>query len=142
MTVLIYDRKDELLAWAAEKIGIRAFRDDAQAIGLERDGRLCAVVVFDNFTTHDANMHIASDGTGHWLNRKLLAAAFSYPFIQCKLPRVSGMVAEINTRALRFDERIGFRREGYHPDACADGAVISLGLLRKNCVFIPKEYRQ
>lgn len=142
MAEIIYGDKERLLAWAAEKIGIRAFRSDAQAIGLERNGELCAVTVFDNFSSMDCNMHVASDGSKHWLNREYLTHSFAYPMIQCDLPRVSGMVAESNKAALRFDEHIGFKREGYHPNACADGAIISLGLMRSDCKYIPKEARK
>lgn len=142
MAEIIYGDTERLLAWAAEKIGIGAFRDDAQAIGLERDGKLVAVTAYDNFTTHDCYMHVASDGSGNWLNRTFLKHSFAYPFITCDKPRVSGMVAEVNKAALRFDEHLGFKREGYHPNACADGAMISLGLMRKDCIYIPKEYRK
>lgn len=139
---LIYDRREELLAWAAEKIGIRAFRDDAQAIGLERGGKLVGVAVLDGFSSHDCFMHVASDGSGHWLTAGFLRAVFAYVFIQCGLPRASSPIAESNTKALAFNLHLGFKREGYHPEACSTGAVITTGLLRKDCIYIPKEYRQ
>jgi RimJ/RimL family protein N-acetyltransferase len=141
-TRLIYDERERLLAWSAEKIGIGAFRSDAQAIGLARDDAVVAVVVFDTFSSHDCFMHVASDGGGHWLTREFLKRAFVYPFVQCGLPRVSSPIAESNTKALAFNLHLGFAREGYHPDACSTGAVITTGLLRKNCIYIPKEYRK
>lgn len=129
------------MAWAIEHIGIEGFRPDAKAIGLEREGNLVAVVVFDNFSTCDAYMHIASDGTRRWMNKSLLLAAFAYPFIQLKLKRLTGLVLETNENALNFDQHIGFEIEGRHPDADPKGALISLGLMRRNCRFIPIEER-
>ena len=132
---LIYGEEDRLLPWAAARIGIPAFRRDAYSLGLERDGELVAVVVFDCFSECDANMHIASDGTGRWMNKALLLAAFSYPFGQLGLRRVTGIVPAKNEAALKFDENLGFVREGYHKNALPDGDTISLGMLRENCRF-------
>lgn len=140
-TRLIYGEENRLLPWAKDRIGINGFRRDAYSIGLERDGDLVAVVVFDCFSDADVNMHIASDGSRHWMNKSLLVAAFAYPFIQLGMRRVTGLVPASNHKALAFDEHIGFVREGYHPHALPSGDTVSLGLLRENCRFIPKEYR-
>lgn len=139
---VIYGDEVRMLPWALEKIGLAAFRPDARAIGMEKDGELVAVVVFDNFSDVDCHMHIASDGTRRWMNRELLVRTFAYPFIQLGLARVTGMVEEGNDAALRFDEHLGFQREGYHPQAGSDGrAMISLGLLRESCRFVPDQFK-
>ena len=140
-TRLVYGEEHRLLPWAQERIGIRSFRRDAYTIGLERNGELVAVVVFDGFSDVDVNMHIASDGTRQWMSKELLVAAFAFPFIQLRMNRVTGMVPASNTQALAFDEHIGFVREGFHPKAMPNDDIVSLGLLRENCRFIPKEYR-
>lgn len=138
MANLIYGQEDRLLPWAQDRIGV-AFRRDAYTLGLEKGGELVAVVVFDNFSECDCNMHIASDGTKSWMNKSLLLAAFAYPFAQLGLLRLTGMVPADNADALAFDENIGFVREGYHPKAGPGGKdLISLGLMRENCRFIPK----
>lgn len=134
---LIYGCEDRLLPWAGARVGV-AFRADAYTIGLERNGQLAAVVVFDTFSEADCCMHIASDGTRAWMNKSLLVAAFAYPFVQLGLRRVTGMVPASNAEALAFDEHIGFVREGYHPHALPDDDLVSLGLLRERCRFIPK----
>lgn len=133
---LIYGNEDRLLPWAQTRIGA-TFRRDAYTIGLERDGQIAAVVVFDGFGETDCAMHIASDGTRAWMNKSLLLSAFAYPFEQLGLLRVTGMVPADNEAALAFDENLGFVREGYHPQAGPGGKdLISLGLLRKNCRFV------
>ena len=138
MARLIYGEEDRLLPWAQERIGV-SFRRDAYAIGLEKAGKIVAVVVFDNFSECDCNMHIASDGTRAWMNKSLLVSAFAYPFLQLRFNRVTGLVPAHNEAALAFDEHLGFVREGYHPKAGPDGGdLISLGMLRENCRFIPK----
>lgn len=137
-TTLIYGQEDTLLTWAQERIGV-TFRPDATTIGLEKDGALVAVVVYDGFSETDCNMHIASDGTRAWMNKALLLSAFAYPFVQLGLLRVTGLVPAHNAAALAFDEHLGFVREGYHPKAGPGGSdLISLGMLRDTCRFIPK----
>lgn len=139
MNKLIYGEDERLLPWAAERIGGIQFRADARTIGYARDGEIMAVVVFDGFSDADCNMHIASDGTRRWLTRELLIAAFAYPFTQCGFRRVTGLVPAKNLDALRFDQHLGFRREGYHPSAAKNGGdLISLGMLREWCRFLPK----
>jgi len=115
------------------------FRADARFIGYERDGELVAVTGFDGFSLVDCYMHVASDGTGRWLTREFLAASFAYPFIQCNMRRVTALVPAKNAQALKFDQHLGFRREGYHPQAADDGGdLISLGMLRENCRYLPR----
>lgn len=138
---VIYGQDETLIPWASQRIGLDSFRPDAKAIGQERDGEVVAVVVFDGFSDVDCCMHIASDGSRKWLTRELLTRAFAYPFIQLGLRRVTGLVPADNADALRFDEHLGFVREGYHPNATKSGDLISLGLLRENCRFIPARYR-
>jgi len=141
MSHLIYGDDERCLAWAQERVGVK-FRRDATAIGLERDGALRAVVVFDAFSETDAQMHIASDGTKAWMSKSLLLAAFGFPFTQLGLLRLTGLVPADNAAALAFDENIGFVREGYHPKAGPCGKdLISLGLQRSTCRFIPLENR-
>lgn len=140
-TELIYGQEERLIPWALERIGLTSFRRDAYTIGLERDGELVAVVVFDTFSDCECCMHIASDGTGRWMSKSLLVAAFSYPFTQLGLRRVTALVPAHNRKALEFDENLGFVREGYHKNALPNGDMISLGLLREKCRFIPKEHQ-
>ncbi len=137
MSKLIYGQEDKLLPWAQERIGV-TFRRDAYTLGLEKNGKLVAVVVYDCFGEVDCNMHIASDGTAAWMNKSLLVSAFAYPFVQLGFNRVTGLVPAKNEAALKFDEHLGFVREGYHPKAGKDDDIISLGMLKENCRFIPK----
>ena len=95
MATIIYGHEETLLPWAQERVGV-PFRRDAYTLGLERNGSLVAVVVFDNFSDADCNMHVASDGTRSWLSKGLLLATFAYPFTQLGLRRVTAMVPAKN----------------------------------------------
>ncbi len=130
-----------LMQWAAEKIGISGFDSGAKAIGVMRDNRICGAVIYDSFTDVDCQMHVASDGSGHWMTRQFLRAAFEYPFCQLGYKRVTAPIAESNKRARVFVLNLGFKQEGYHPYGAKDGALISHGMLRENCRYIPPSKR-
>lgn len=108
---IVYGEDERLLEWAC---GIIHFtpRADATAIGWEENGILRAVTIYDGFSQCDCNMHIASDGTGHWLRRAFLKASFGHPFLQWNMRRVTGLVPAKNAAALRFDLHLGFKQEG------------------------------
>lgn len=142
MTEFVTDDRPALLAWAAERIGLACFKPDAKAIGIKRRGELVAVVVYDSFSAADCNMHVASDGRRTWLTRSVLIEVFHYPFVQLKLRRVTALIPTKKTQAIRFNEHLGFKLEGLCPEAMPDDDLQIRGMLRRECRFIPQEYRQ
>lgn len=140
MRLLLNDRV-RLLEWAGAIIGCQFF-SDAQAIGWGDDETLRAVAVYDCWSGNDCHMHLASDGSGRWMTRQALAAAYYYPFVQNGLRRVTGHVEASNADALRLDVHMGWRREGVLREAAASGDdLIVLGMLRRECRFISREHR-
>ena len=55
---VIYERRDDLLAFAGPILDCRFF-EDAQAIGVEQEGRIVAAVVYEGFTDWDCRIHVA-----------------------------------------------------------------------------------
>lgn len=141
MMAMRYHDSASMIEWAKARIGVSSFRSDARAIGIEGDKGLRAVVVYDGFSDTDCNMHIASDGSRTFLTREALVCWFSYPFIQLKLRRVTGLVPAKNETALKFDVGIGFEYEGLCRHALKDDDLIILGMIREKCRWIPEEYR-
>lgn len=141
--MIVRTARPQDIAWAAERIGIPKFRDDAKGIAsLRDDGAPAAVVVFDTFSACDCNMHIASDGSKRWMTRELLMEAFWYPFVTAGLRRVTGVVPAKNQEAIDFDTKMGFQVEGRCRDALPDDDVVILGMRRADCPFIPPDRRQ
>lgn len=137
MNTLIYGQDERLLQWAFERMAFTA-RMDAKAIGWgdESTGNIKGVVIWDGFSECDCNIHVASDGSGHWLTRPLLIAAFSHPFLQWGRRRVTSLIPESNTNAIRFNRHLGFKQEGICRNAAPDGDIILMGMLREECRFI------
>lgn len=133
----VYGDDERLLPWAEERIPFGSFRDDAHAIGYEKDGRLVAVVVFDTFSTTGCFVHLASEGR-KWMSRDFAAVAMAYPFIQCGFPRVTCIVSTNNAMSVRFTRLCGWVQEGVMRGAGNEGEdILIFGMLRRECRWLP-----
>lgn len=141
MGLRIRTDKDELLDWAAARYDDNAIDSDTHAIGVEVDGVIQAVAMYNSFTDMSCNIHIVSNGGKRWASRTFLHEAFKYPFIQLGLTRLTALVPARNTDALTLDLRLGFQMEGRMAEATDNDDLVVLGMLRRNCIWIPEEHR-
>lgn len=141
MAIRIRTDKQELLDWAAARYDDNAIDGDTSAIGVEEDGRIMAVAMYNAFTSMSCNIHVVSDGGKRWASRTFLREAFHYPFVQLGLTRLTALVPARNTDALTLDLRLGFQMEGRMAEATDNDDLVVLGMLRRNCIWIPEEYR-
>ena len=137
-SVYLYGQEDRVLPWMAERIQDMAFEPGAKAIGHERSGELVGAVAYDRFTRNSCIVHLASDGSRRWLTREFAIRTMAYPFIQCGFNRITALVTESNEASLRFTRRFGFVEEGrLREEAENEEDVVVLGLLRRECRFLP-----
>jgi len=124
--------------WASDRIkGVGEFPEDTGNIALMRDGEIVAVCVYSHYTGTGVMMNIASDGSKRWMTRQFLRACFEWPFNYLKCRRVSGLVRTDNLEAQRFDEHLGFKREGLVREGEEDGTdLIFYGMLKSECRWI------
>jgi RimJ/RimL family protein N-acetyltransferase len=128
--------KDRVGPWVCERTGGLYEPSTSSAIGIERDGKLVGGVLFDMFNGRSICMHVASDGTGHWLTREFLTTCFSYPFLQLGVEVIIGLVDSTNEAALRFDKALGFKVEHTIENAGKTGNLVLLSLAKANCRWI------
>ena len=129
---LVFDAKESVGAWVAGQVGQTASWGDFYAMGAEVNGELVSGVVFNNFNESNATCHIAvSKPTRLFL--ELLDHAYGYAFGQCKLKRLTGLVASDNHKALKLDKHIGFVEEGVMRQAGRQGQdIITLVMWPEN----------
>lgn len=140
MKRIVWNEHERVMRFAAARIGVPEFEKYA-AIGLESDGELAAAVVFDNRCEANIMMHVASDGSRHWMTPAYMAACFGYAFKQEKVNLIVGLVRADNVEAQRFDEHLGFKKRGQLPQACTDGTdLIVYGMLKSECRYIEGKY--
>jgi hypothetical protein len=139
--LIITEATDADLEWANEVSGGGGYLDDAVGIVLQR-GEHKAVIVYDCNTYLSSNMHIASNGSKMWLTRKALTAAFVVPFVAWDCKRLNFLVPISKPDVISFCQHVGGREEGRLREAAADGGdVMLLGMLRRDCRWIPKDRR-
>lgn len=137
MNTLIFN-KPYISHWASERIkGNDRFPLDAPNFGLIKDGKLVAAVVYTVPMGNGICISVASDGSRAWLNKQFLRAAFAYPFKQLKCTRLTGLVRTDNLDAQRFDEHLGFKKEGILRKGDDDGCdLIIYGMLKEECRWL------
>lgn len=134
---LIYGQDDRVAEWVGEQL----MRDKSaflpcKAIGIEKDGKLIAGVVYNNYVGHLIEMTIASLDK-RWATSHNLKALFRYPFIQLNLKRVQALCSANEKGVQMFLKRLGFIHEGTHPCAYHDGGTAySFGMLKHQCRYI------
>jgi RimJ/RimL family protein N-acetyltransferase len=139
MKRVVYGEDARVCDWVAPRVGEESFatHHDPVGIGLEQDGELIAGVVFNYYTGPSIQIHVAAEPTKKWLTREYLFKVFAYPFLQLQCKRVTGLVRSDNLPAQKFDEHLGFRREGVIRQGCTDGTdLILYGMLATECRFL------
>lgn len=140
MKRILWNDTPRVMRFVADRTGEDAYERCA-GIGLEEDGELLAGVLFQNHCGPNILMHVASDGTRKWMTPAYLCASFRYPFEQLGVRRITGLVRADNIDAQRFDEHLGFVREGVMREGASDGAdMFVYGLLKRDCKYLGGRY--
>lgn len=117
-----------LVRWIGQRLGIADF-GPCVTIGFVRHGKLQAVVLYNKYLYPNIEGSLASIAPS-WCTREALHAIFSYPFLQLNCKRMTATTEATNQRTRAFLCRLGFKQEGYHPDALPTGDAVTYGLLR------------
>lgn len=124
------------LDWARERIPkLASWMGEPKSIAAVEENRILGVVAYDAFTPYDCAMHIVIEDK-RCVTRATLKAAFSYPFEQLRLKRVTGQVAASNVTALTFDLRLGFVKEGRKRFGMGDEDELILGMYPEICPWL------
>jgi RimJ/RimL family protein N-acetyltransferase len=114
--------------------------DGCSTIGLEKDGKIVAGVVYQGHNGPNVLMHFALEGA-HVITPAFVCAVFMYPFQVLHCHRVTGLVRTDNTDAQTLDEHLGFVREGLMRQAAGDRSdFILYGMLQRECRFLRGRY--
>jgi len=136
---IIYGEDERFIDWAQTIMPDVTFRDDAYALGCERDGQIVGAVIFDTFGPSDCLIHVVTDGKRRWFSRELATRVCAFTFIQCKFRRITAMISADNEASLRFLEGFGgWVQEGVLRQGGTNGEdLILFGMLRRDCRWLP-----
>lgn len=135
MKFIGFDREDEAIIWAKEKMGIEGPVGFCRAMSIVDDNnRFALVVVMSNFSPRNIDMHQSMVNQGKGFGPKVIVEMFNrlfhYAFDELKAVRVTGLVKSKNTLARRFDEHLGFKLEGIMKQAFEDDDLCIYGFLK------------
>jgi RimJ/RimL family protein N-acetyltransferase len=136
--VIVYGDKQLLLGWAGKRLGMEFDERLSEPIGVENDGEILAVAVINNVRWPNAEISFVM-ASPRWATRTHIAGIFAYPFLQLGMKRLSAVTEVKNQPARAFLCRLGFKQEGYHPEAFPSGDGVSYGLLREDAQCWLKE---
>lgn len=125
---LIFDDKERVGTWVAERVKQLASWGDFYAMGAELNGDLVSGVVFNNVGASNATCHIAVSKPTKTLS-ELLDHAFVYAFDQLKLKRLTVFVESTNEKSLKITSSIGFVDEGVMRQAGDEGQDVVIKVL-------------
>lgn len=124
---------DRMLDWIGARIpGVDAsnWRGFARAIGLVVDGEIIAGMALGGWERGNIEVSFAADSP-KWATRDTIRRMMAWPLVQLDCHRVTTRIAASNKRAIKFNEGIGFKREGLIRQGWGpDEDAVLLGLLR------------
>lgn len=128
----------EVGRWIAERTDGSYSEDTASTLGLERDGKIVAGVMYENWNGRSLVAHMAVQGK---LTRRYIGAIFRYAYNQCGVEKVILPVSNKNDKSNRFVRHLGFREEARIRDAAPNNGDIILYTLKKSdCRFLGERY--
>jgi hypothetical protein len=126
--------------WVTEKAGGK-YQNGNVCIGIEKDGELVVGVMYDGYTGENGSISM------HWrvddpkaVTRLFYWMAFDYPFNHAKVRRITGLVDSSNTRAIRVDEKLGFKCEARLESYFPKGDALVFRLFKDECRFLGERY--
>lgn len=135
---LITNESKRFIDWVAKQVWSVPW-SSAYGMGLiDKNGDILCGVVLEDYNKVSASIHVAGVGK-YWLNKHFLYSVFDYTFNQLKLKRLTGLVAQGNDAALRFDLGLGFKVEAVLKDAHQDGDIYLLVMRPEDCRYLNQE---
>lgn len=122
MSCYVFGFDQELAIWAASHIPHMRGRSFGlcRSIGVMRGNDptdmtapMQAVVVYHDFHEPEKTCQVSIAATGFmWARKDILAGLFNYPFEQLGVNVIWAAMSHVNKRAIRFNEHLGFKRDG------------------------------
>lgn len=135
--ILGYD--DIVGSWTHSQLNSKWLPGRGNAIGLVDDSnKIVAGWTYSDWNGVNCVIDVVAQAEG-WCTPEFLWMAFSYPFEQQNLKRVTSPVAATNTHCIKFVEWLGATLEATLKDACPTGDVLLYRLFKEDCRWIKQK---
>lgn len=134
---VVFGADQEIGQWVTKRIpGFRA-SPDCRSLGVIREGRVVAGIVFENFNGIHIEAAIAAETGSRWATRPTLFSIFHYPFGTLGCEAISVSVPSTNLESLNLATKLGFEPEALIRFAAHDGStLVILKAFRDRCKWI------
>ena len=119
-----------------KEIGVQ-YSNDLQAIfWVSEQNEIEWVIGYNAFIGKTCQMHMVNL-KGGYTPKQLLFSAFDYPFNHCGIEKTFGVVNSQNTKAMEYDQKLGFKEIIRFPQMHCDGGDLVLFEMNKaDCRWI------
>lgn len=100
--------------------------------------QVAVAVAYNAFVGHTCCAHIVIQKPQHY-TRSVIRETFVYPFEQCGIRTIIGLVDSTNHAALNLDRRLGFKDKLVIPGGGLDGDLVILTLDKADCRWLKRE---
>jgi L-amino acid N-acyltransferase YncA len=128
---------NEIGHWVAERINGGYFAEQSSAIGLQKNAKTIAGVIYENWNKRTVFCHIAIEGR---LTKAYLKAIFDYPFNKLNVEKIIVPVVKSNQKSIKLIQNMGFVEEARIKDGAPDGDIIFMTLAKNDCRFLGVRY--
>jgi RimJ/RimL family protein N-acetyltransferase len=123
--------------WVAARNFQKYFEANSQAIGWEKDGKIVAGVIYEDWNGQSIVCHIAIMGN---ITPTFLAKIFDYPFRQLDAHKIIAPVASINSESIGLVINMGFKEEAKIKEAHPSGDIVIFTMTKQECRFLGEKY--
>jgi hypothetical protein len=118
------------------EIGVQPCGDLQAIFWANKENQVEWVVGYTAFIGKTCQMHMVNL-KGGYTPKELLKSAFDYPFKQCGLKKVFGIVNSNNVKAMEYDKKLGFKEVNRFVEMHDDnGDIVVFEMDEANCRWI------
>jgi len=134
---VLFGADRQVSEWIVERIPYLKPSENARALGVVKNGKLVAGVMYENWNGVHVEVAIAVEPRVIWANKRTLHALFYYPFVTLGCKAVSVSAGATNLPSINLATKLGFQMEAIVKFAAHDGSdLIVLKMFRQNCKWI------
>lgn len=134
---VIYGADQEIARWAAKHIPGYTLLPGARSLGVIKNDKIVAGVVYERCNGHSIEVSIAAVPGSGWADRDTMFQLFSYPFHQLGVQVITVLVSLANLESLNLATKLGFQRVAIVPFAAQDGApLVILQMTIEQCRWL------
>jgi RimJ/RimL family protein N-acetyltransferase len=136
MKVLINDRAMDkpLGKWVCEKVDPE-WHDGNISVGVLRDGRPVAAVMFSDFNGANVHAHLRCEDA-YGMSRSFICAVFNTAFRGIRAQRVTAACAASNSRIVTVLKKMGFQMEAVLREFLPDGDIYIFVMRPDHCRYL------